>query len=479
MLAHPDFLKALRKTHFLPAFSTIKSFVSGADPVTNYLNNKRYDETLSKLKDSDKWTREDVKDFQLKNIQKLIKHAYDNVHYYNRVFKEQNIHPEDIKSFEDFARIPILDKDIVKANFNDLIAMDVKKSDIKLSSTSGSTGHPFEFMVDKKYSTIIEKAFIANLWGRAGYNKRSSMAALTGNILPKAGQGIFWKYDNRQNHLVLSSFHIFENTYREYIRVINEKNIEFIRAYPSAICLLAKYLGTTSAKPIPTLKGIFCASETLHDWQRKLLQETFKCQVFSHYGHAEKCVLAGECEVSSKYHIQPEYGYLELMNSDGNIIKDENDTGEIIATSFTNYVMPLIRYRTLDMASFSFSKCICGRNYDMLNSVEGRALEYFIGREGNLITSTGGGLIIKRTPNILKLQYRQNVKGEVVLLIAPSKNYNSEDESLINQYLKEKYQDNLKFTVELVDDIPPLANGKYKYVVQNLDIDYVLYNNRA
>ena len=61
---------------------------------------------------------------------------------------------------------------------------------------------------------------------------------------------------------------------------------------------------------------------------------------------SERVALGGECEKNSTYHLMPDYGLVELIKEDGSQCREEGEEGEIVGTSFFNFSMPLIRYKT-------------------------------------------------------------------------------------------------------------------------------------
>ncbi len=102
--------------------------------------------------------------------------------------------------------------------------------------------------------------------------------------------------------------------------------------------------------------------------KKEYVEKIFNTKVFSFYGHSERLVIAGECEYSTEYHVEPLYGYCEIIDEQG----AASQFGEIVATGFLNNDMPLIRYKTGDMASWSQTPtCKCGRCYkDLKNNWE-------------------------------------------------------------------------------------------------------------
>ena len=86
-------------------------------------------------------------------------------------------------------------------------------------------------------------------------------------------------------------------------------------------------------------------------------ERRFSTRVFSHYGHYELAVLAGFCEKEDTYHVLPQYGYAELLDSNGKPVTQPGGMGEIVATSFIMHATPIIRYRTRDYAVLKGWQC--------------------------------------------------------------------------------------------------------------------------
>ncbi len=81
--------------------------------------------------------------FQERRLRQLVRHAYDNVPYYQRLFDEAGIHPRDIESVADLPRIPVTTKATLQAlGGSDMIARGVSVSGLIARQTNGSTGIP-------------------------------------------------------------------------------------------------------------------------------------------------------------------------------------------------------------------------------------------------------------------------------------------------------------------------------------------------
>ncbi|MBN1224890.1 MAG: hypothetical protein JXB23_16700, partial [Candidatus Aminicenantes bacterium] len=101
--------------------------------------------------DKTQWfSTKELKEWQLSRIQKLVKYAYDNVPFYQNLYKKMDIHPSDIRSFKDFQALPFLTREAATENLESLVSSE-KRNEVQLTKTGGSTGEPFRFYVDRSY----------------------------------------------------------------------------------------------------------------------------------------------------------------------------------------------------------------------------------------------------------------------------------------------------------------------------------------
>ena len=163
----------------------------------------------------------------------------------------------------------------------------------------------------------------------------------------------------------------------------------------------------------------------LRHWCRAIatgLQQVFGCRVFSWYGHSERVILGGECELTETYHQFPDYGVLEIVDDHGKALEEDGARGELVGTGLLNRSLPLIRYRTEDFAvlegsSMSFA---AARLFDRFDSVEGRwRQEYLLGRTGARISPSALNMHGPLMHNVQRYQYFQDTQGvmEIRLLV--------------------------------------------------------------
>ncbi|MCC9296348.1 phenylacetate--CoA ligase family protein [Clostridium sp. WLY-B-L2] len=402
-------------------------------------------------------------------VKKLIEHAYRTVPYYTNIFNEYAIKPNQIQSFTDLKRIPYLTKKIVQDNLKDLVSTSYNRDQISYVTTGGSTGIPMGFYRDKNSASAIEYAFICKQWERTGFNahKINKNAILRGNIPSK---GI---YEKVGNNLILSSYQLTDGNMIIYIKLLEKFNPDFIQAYPSSISLLSDFILDNNLKvKLNNLKAVLCGSENMYDFQRRKIERAFNVRVYSWYGHTEGCCLAGECEKSNNYHIFSEYGYTELINKNGEDVTEENGIGEIVATGFNNYVVPFIRYKTMDLAVNTNQICSCGRNYKLIKRVQGREQEQIITKDKAKIAMTS--IIFSQHFNafgkIRMMQLVQNEVGKVLVKIVEKEKLNKTDLNEISDKMKNAAYNRIDVEIKIVDNIVRTKSGKYKFLIQNLNI---------
>lgn len=432
-------------------------------------NSFTFKKTYDLLKKSQYWSTDQLQEYQLEQLNKLIIHAYENVPYYKRVFNERGLRPKDIQDFKDLEQLPFLTRDLVRENFKDLCSRKHSPNQFQRVTTGGSSGVPLELYLESGVTDAKEWAFMKTQWDRVGYRFRDKCAMFRGYKVP-VSNNTFWKSQLFGRWLLFSSYDINDQNISSYIKKLKVYAPKYIQAYPSAISLLANNINDNNIRDVPSIKAILCGSENLYSNQRKLLEETFNTRVYSWYGLTEKVVLAGECEVSNHYHVFPEYGITELVDETGNTIK--TGMGEIVGTGFNNYAMPLIRYKTGDVGVLVDKKCECGREYPLLEGVEGRIQEVVITKNKTkmALNPLFFGQHMNAYSNIKEFQVIQEKKGELIINIVKSKKYNYVDEEEILNTIVDVSNNQFDVIFNYTDSIPKTERGKHKFLVQKMNI---------
>lgn len=402
----------------------------------------------------------------------LVRHAYNHVPYYRDLFDQHQIRVDTFTGIKDIEQIPFLTREQLRQCKEELIADDVERSKLIYKTTSGTTGNQVGFYLDED-TVMKEWAYINHLWGRIGYKPDSSRLVFRGSVFRAlAKKKKSWQYDALRKELSCNVFDMSVKNLHEYCGAIKRYKPDYIHGYMSAIVVMAKYIEHSHVDLKHQFKGILAISENVIESQRDYVEKIFNCRLYSFYGHSERLVIAGECEYSYEYHVEPSYGYIEIIDEEGQVIHDDQ-IGEIVATGFCNQGMPLIRYRTGDMASWSTKQtCSCGRNHLRIKDVYGRCRrDVLVNRENTFVSLISLNTHSDVFDKVTRYQYYQDVVGEVVLKLMVDTPLSEKEETAILKQLNEKTQDKITYTIKYVDDLPVKANGKYSTIDQQLDLD--------
>ncbi len=441
-----------------PAAQGLRRIYGTFPPVIRY--GKVFRDTYAFLQESQWWSREKLEEYQMQQLSRLLRHAYENVPYYRRVFDERGLKPADVQDFADLRKLPYLTKDTFKSHSSELIATNVRLNNLPVSHTSGTTGKPLQFYEGRAVSQK-EFASICHQWSRVGYkpgDARVDMRGAINRINPAY-------YDAAAKILRLSPRVDDKETALYYLEQMKSVGAGFLHGYPGTIAAFAYMLKKCGLIVPFKLKAVLFASENVYKWEREIAGEVFNCRVFSHYGMAEKAVLAGECEYSHQYHCLPQYGITEI----------DPDTHEIIATGFLNHITPFIRYRTTDIASMPISlKCErCGRFYfPVFEKVEGRLEDFIVTPKGTLIAPAIITHPFKDLKTIKNTQLVQKTPDHIVLKAVPWDNgtyeaFRAELEELCRD-LQAILEPSMNIEPEIVERIEQSDTAKFRWIISEV-----------
>lgn len=429
------------------------------------LRNKYYCQWIDFLKKSEKWTKKEIENYQLAEIKRIVRYAYQNTKGYRKLYDKIGIKPETIETFGDFQKILLVTKEVIRDNLEDF---SVNVQGRQYMTTSGSTGIPFGFYKDK-IAFAKELGSKAYQYYRVGWKEGDRQLVVRGLVIPSSNHV---KYYPRFNELRCSSYHLTPKWMELYYKKALEFKPDWIKCYPSSGYIFAKFLKETKKK-FPPVKGVLCASENLYDFQRKLLTDVFKARVFSHYGHYEMGVLAGFCEYEDTYHVLPQYGYAELVDRNGNLVTEPGKVGEIVTTSFIMHATPFIRYKTRDFALLKGWKCpSCERPYQIWDKIEGRLQEFILTSTGRYISMAAMNMHDDIFDYIKQFQFYQEKKGQVFFKFIPKAGCNKKIIENMKKRLLVKLDDDVGLIMEPVNRIPLTARGKHRFLIQKMEIEY-------
>jgi phenylacetate-CoA ligase len=386
-----------------------------------------YYHTRYMLKRTERWSEDKLHAFQLNQLKLTLRKAYESVPYYQSIFKERNLHPDDIKNVKDIERLPTLSKEEFKSNIDSFISTNKSKKRLIRVFTGGTTGEPMPLYRD--INDFAREVAVADYaYTVLGANPFAKSVHIRGEV--NDSNGCFYKKGLFNRRLFLSSSNLSDENLKLYVKLIRDFKPRLAYTLPSVATILAEYMERNKEGPFESLLWACLPSEALYDFQEKLIERVLDCKVKTYYGHAEHTVFATQCMENKQYHILPQYGLTELIDKDGNVIRKPGVEGEIVSTAFTNRSCPLIRYRTGDYGSYTSQKCSCGRNYKLLSSFEGRGQSVAIAKDNSHIPI--GPLLLctlhdKAYGKIKYFQIEQRRVGELIIWVLPHMKNNFND----------------------------------------------------
>ena len=434
-----------------------------------WLLGRHFRKNLNSVREAQWWSAERAREYQLKRLREILQLAYEGTDFYRQMFDDSGFHPHDLKKLSDMNRLPIINKQTVRENLSRMCTKDIKNLDVDFGSTGSTSGMPLHFYLNASRS-YVEFAYLTASWERVGFTAGMPMAVLRGRTVQADRTGMHHQWDPILRHHYYSSFHMSDDSMAKYLEHIATIGPCFLHVYPSTVTALARYIIRSKRKAPDNIRGIIAESEILYPDQRQMVKEIFGCRLLSCYGQSEKVVLAVGCEHSDDYHVWPTYGYFELLDSDGNQVNTPGQRGEIVGTSFINTVMPFIRYRTGDWATYVGERCeACGREHVMIRDIRGhRTQEVLIAADGSEIPWAALNMHDDTLLHVHRFQFVQENWGKAVLRIVPADGFTTNDAKRIEKNLGKTLGGRLVFTIEPVDAIPFSPRGKAIYVDQKI-----------
>ena len=374
-------------------------------------------------KDIETMRKEDKRALQSERLVKIVKYAYENQAPYRAKMDAMHLKPEDIKSIDDIYKLPFTVKQDLRDAYPFGMMARPKKDLVRLHASSATTG---------KLTVAGYTQHDIDIWGEcaarslvmAGASPDSVVHVSYGYGLFTGGLGMHYGGEKLGAVVVPASA---GNTQKQ-IQLLVDFEADIICCTPSYIIYLAEEidkLGLKIGKDIKLKGGIFGA-EAWSEGMREDIEQRLGIRACDIYGLSEIAGpgVACDCEFKTGMHFQDDHFYPEIVDVDTLQPLPYGESGELVITTLTKEGMPLIRYRTRDIASLNDDPCPCGRTSVKLNKITGRSDDMLIIRGVNVFPSQIENELLKN-PNV-RPHYHINVDRvnnldvmEIVVELAP------------------------------------------------------------
>jgi phenylacetate-CoA ligase len=377
----------------------------------------------------------------------ILKHAYENVPFYHRIYKQYGVEPNDIKNIEDIKKLPIISKqDFRKYSVNERFSRNFNFQRCIEYRTSGSTGEPFVIYQEPKAEAYLRALHLRRLSAH-GFRPWQTIVVF----------GPYWRTQDRERWFIPKAHSLsLVDDIQDNLSRLRAIKPDVIWGPPSYLRLLAEAahkIGVGEMKPQIIITG----GETLDPLTRSRIESVFEVKVFDEYGTVEVAsrAIAWQCNKHAGYHINMDAVYLEFLKEDEFSSVDEG--GQIVATNLFRYATPMIRYMTGDIGMPSKIRCDCGRSFPILDSIEGRSDDFLIMPKGRFISPRSALAIFSNIPRIRQFQIVQENLNKIIISIEPISIGNFNTKQLKSRCLKLFGRD-----VQIEFDLGPIIIEKGK-----------------
>jgi len=415
-------------------------------------------------------SRDEIEIKQWQKTKAILNHAYDNCPYYAKLFKSRRVHPNDIRSWTDFEKIPLLTKNEIRNHYRDIIARNIDQKMFHAGMTSGSTGKPLHFVADEK-GLQWTRAHIALTDGWAGWKIGERRFAVSGIHANQSNHTIkeYLRKKLLNRTILLNTLELDEDSMWAFYRRLRAVQRPFIYGFAHAIYLFALYLRKINVTNLYAC-GIVTGGMVLKENERSVIEQIFHCTVLNRYGTEECGVVACECENQEGLHVSVGKYYIEIINSDKKT--GPGEMGSLIITDLMNYGMPFIRYQIEDMAIASESACSCGRTWPLIKEIAGRTSDFIITPEKKVVSGISLTDFFAAIPGIIQVQIIQDNIDHIVFKIVTSRDYTNESVRQLKMIEHRFFGESMQVDYDYVDNIQLGLRGKFCFVKSKIAHEY-------
>jgi len=335
----------------------------------------------------EKMSRKELLKLQDKRLRHILNYAYRNIRFYKDALKKAKVNPASIRSRSDLWKVPFTRKDDLRANYPfKLLATSMEKV-CRVHTSSGTTGLPTVVAYTRN---DLENWIncIARCLTMTGVTSKDVFQVILGYGLFTGGLGFHYGAERIGAAVVPSA----TGKTRRQIMVMKDFGVTAFTSIPSYTLYLAEVAQQQGINPRKDLniRTISCGAESWSEGVRRKIENVFGCSVFNSYGLSEVCGpgVAFECTMQSGLHVWSDHFLVEVVDHKTGENLGLEEKGELVLTTLTREAMPLIRYRTGDIAAIvDENTCGCRRSHTKISWISGRTDDMIKVRGVNIFPS--------------------------------------------------------------------------------------------
>ena len=415
-------------------------------------------EHLRRLSESQYHPEEQIREQQWRSLRRLVRDVYDHNRFYRRRLDELGATPEDIRSFSDFSRLPVLTKDDLRENLPDLVSDGIDPARLERKRTGGSTGVPVHLYWDR--AAAEQKAAITRRhdeWARFLVAERK--AALWGDVQPRRTVRRKLTGALYARTIYLDTLEMDERSMLAFVDAIRRTRTRLLFGHGHSIYHFACFVRDHGIDDL-RFDGIISSAEMLPPSERRVVEEQFGNVVFDRYGCEEVGLIASECAEHSGMHVAAESIYVEILDG------SEREPGRVVVTDLVNRGTPLLRYDIGDLATTMSGRCACGRGLPRTGRVTGRTSDVLYSPEGRQIS--GISLLDTVTihiPGFRQVQVVQDALDELTFSVVKDGAFSDGSLRILADAVARYFGRSMRHKVVFVDKLPLTGRGKFQYSI--------------
>jgi len=327
--------------------------------------------------------RKQIREEQAKLLKKTVKAVYKDVPFYKKKCKELGVTPDDIKTWEDVRKLPFTTKNDLRDNMPfGMLASPLEKC-IELHASSGTTGIPVTACYTQKDIDVWSEV-MARCLSMSGLTRKDIFQ----NPIPYGTfTGAFGFHYGAQKigALVIPSG---KGQSERQIKLMDYYGTTFISGVASYAIRLGQVATEMNIDPkkLKVRNGLFGAEMFTPGLKNRII-DTWEMDVHDIYGLTEMCGpgVSTDCDQHDGLHLWEDHFLVECIDPITMEPVGVEEEGELVITTLTKTGMPLLRYRTRDLARlYDQDVCECGRTHVNHSMIKGRSDDMIILRGTNI-----------------------------------------------------------------------------------------------
>jgi phenylacetate-CoA ligase len=334
--------------------------------------------------DAETLPRDGIEALQLERLRELVTRVA-RVPFYRDHFAHREIGPHSIRSLADVRRLPLTTKDDLRRQHPFGFLAVPRKALARIHGSSGTTGRP-TFVAYTAHDLETWSNLCARFLVAGGLRPEHTAQVAFGYGLFTGGFGLHYGIERVGAAIIPAAA---GNTRRQ-IEIMRDLDPEVLICTPSYALTIADSARELGIDPrsLPIRFGHFGGEPWTEDMRREI-EDQLDIAAFNNYGLSEVIGpgVSGECPERTGMHIQEDHFLIECLDPETLEPVPEGEPGELVITTLTREAMPLIRYRTRDIARLYREPCACGRRTTRMSRVTGRTDDMLIIRGVNVFPS--------------------------------------------------------------------------------------------